>query len=362
MSAQPGENGMPVLDPYWLGVTEFLERHSVAPWSTLAPREFGPHLEGSIPYERAGDGDVSGLDCAVLHKGMLARLPARFLRTVLRRLVPAYANAVFVVYCREIFEPLESAEHIKAFLEQIPDEDDIPPAAQPPLAVYCGGGRMICRDPNFRKLIVPARAKALLTALMRGENPVAELAERLAPFLSGARRVIDYGAGIGLLALAAKEKAAPDCVVAAIEDDALWVQCLKANIDLAGLAARAEIVSERPRLGDIGRVHGSSTDTAWLAIGGSRFDFTVPCDALHIDLDFARGDDIGGIAAFLDQNGRPPLILSRGLAGRMESTDVDEAALLASLRPLGYGTDIQATRCGPGSVTMLRLERGNAGR
>ncbi len=362
MSGQPDESGMPALDPYWLGVTEFLARHSVAPWRALAPREFGSHLEGSIPYERVGDVDVSGLDCAVLHKGMLARLPARFLRTVLRRLLPAYANAVFVVYCREIFEPLESAEHIRAFLEQIPDEDEILPVAPPPLAVYCGRGRMICRDPNFRKIIVPTRAKALLRVLIRGENPVADLAERLAPVLAGARRIIDYGAGVGLLALATKDKAAQDCVVAAIEDDAVWVQCLKANIDLAGLSSRVEIISERPQFGDIGHPHGPSTDTARPAMSGSRFDFAPPCDVLHIDLDFVRGDDIGSIAAFFDGNGRPPVILSHGIAGRMERAGVDEAALLAILRPLGYGAETEAARCGPGTVTLLRHERGNARR
>lgn len=355
------EDGMPALDPYWLGVKAFLARHSVAPPRTVAPREFGSHLEGSIAYERAGDLDMSEIDCAVFHKGMLARLPARFLRKALRRLLPAYANAVFVVYCREIFEPLESGEHIKAFLGQVPDEDDALPAAAPPLAVYSGHGRMICRDPDFRKIVVPARATALLSALMGGRNPVAELAERLEPVLSGARRIVDYGSGIGLLALAAKERARQDCMVAAIEDDAARLQCLNANVDLAGLYWRVEVMAERPpRLGDIGRGSGASTGMVWLADNGPRFDLAVPCDALHVDLDFIRDGEIGGIATFLNDNGRPPVILSRGLAGRAgDGAGMDGAALVASLQPLGYGAAYDGL-AGNAPLTVLQRDRRDA--
>ncbi|MBN9070356.1 MAG: hypothetical protein J0H34_01915 [Rhizobiales bacterium] len=352
----------PALDAYWLGVIEFLARHSVAPSRTLAPREFGPYLEHSIPYELAADTDVSGLDCAVFHKGMLARLPARFLWSVLRRLLPSYANAVFVVYCREIFEPLVSAEHIKAFLAKVPDEAEAPPSSPPPLAVYAGQDRIICRDPDFRKIIIPSRERALLGALTGGRNLVAELTERLAPVLAGARRIVDYGAGIGLLALAAKEKAAHDCMVAAIEDDAVRIRCLNANIDLAGLYWRVEVMTERPQwLGDIGRDAGASAGTVWLAQNGPSFDLAVPCDVLHVDLDFAREDGIVGIAAFLDENGCPPVVLSRSLAGRAgEGPGADEATVVTSFQSLGYGAEVHDIRAGLGTLTVLRSTCRNA--
>ena len=359
--SQREENDVPALDAYWLGVTEFLARNAVEPARIIAPREFGPHLENSIPYERAAIVDMNDVDCAVLHKGMLARLPARFLRTVLRRLLPVYANAVFVVYCREIFEPLASAEHVKAFLEQVPDEDETQYSTLPPLAVYSGDGRMICRDPDFRKIVVPARATVLLGALTSGRNPVAELMERLAPILAGAHRIVDYGAGIGLLALAAKEKAAPDCLVLAIEDDPLRIRCLEANIDLAGLYWRVKVLAERPaRLQDICRDTETPAETAWPA-RRPRFDLALPCDALHIDLDFARDEDIGGIAAFLDNNGRPPVILSRGLAGLAgDGAGVDEKALVAGLRPLGYEAGADGARICLGALTVLRYSQRNA--
>jgi hypothetical protein len=290
---------------------------------------------------------------------MLACLPARFMRAALRTLVPAYANAVFVVYCRDLFEPLTSAEHVKAFLEQVPDDDETVATAasahMPPLTVYCGGGRVICRDPECRKIIVPARAALLLSALMDGQNPVAELRAHLAPIFAGARKIVDYGAGIGLLARAAKDTAAEDGVIMAIETEPLRVRCLTANIDLARMYGRVLIMRERPlSLSAAECDAGTLQAIAWPAGHGSRTG-DASCDVLHVDLDFGLDENLSGIVDFVARNSRPVVVLSRGLAGRTEpSGGTDETIVITRLQALGYRSETHNLTATASKLTVLR--------
>lgn len=351
---------LPAIDRFWQEVRDFVLRHPVSLQHTVAPAEFGAHLPGAVPYEEAAETTISELECAVLHKGMLAKLPPDFSGEIVRRLVPSFANEVFVVYCREVFEPLTSAEHIKALLEQLPAARVAVSDMWSPLAVYTGNGRMICRDRDFRKIVVPVRATRLIGALTRGKNPVARLRDAIAPALSGARKLIDYGAGIGLFAAAAGEVISRDAVILAVETDDVNIPCLVTNVEMTGLFWRTEFLTSRPtRLADTyGSAAGRRKKFLWVE-KKVPVDLSGPCDALHIDLGFGLGGRRAELADFLTENGFPAIVLSHGLSIRpAKPAATDEAAIAEQLVSLGYEIDsvgsASADAAETGSITVLR--------
>jgi hypothetical protein len=345
-------------DPLWQEVLELLARHPVAPGRMLAPRELGPLVEGSIPYERAGQVELSSLDCLVLHKGWLGQLPPSLLRETVRSRVPAFANPVFVVYARDFAEPLHAPDDLKSFLEQVPaSAQEAPPLpvavpSPPPLAVYAGKGRLICRDPSYRKLLIPSGCALLLGALMEGRDVVTALREELRPWLGGARGVIELGAGVGLFSLAARELAAEDAWFEVLETDAAVRGCLVANVELAGLYWRTEVLEAPSKRW--GRARRASSK-----------ERSTPCDVVHVDAQAWPRARARGLEAILRSVGRPPLVLSRGLgypdhalaAPDGSARESASSELVGRLASLGYQEEPAGAKPAVPGLAELRVFR-----
>lgn len=322
----------PHSDPYWREVIQFLDAAGVSRERIVAPREFGPSLAGSVNYASTRPRLAETVEAVVVHKGWVPQIDTGFLVAMVSRLRPVAANAVFVVYGSPRLGAEVSGDHVEAFLEIAPPAVraalEAPQLRGQALMVFLGNGRMLCRDPEFRKIVVPSRPSALLAALADGDDVIGAIRERIAPALAGARRLIDLGAGCGLFLLAAKTVADEASLALAVEDDEALAACLKFNVDLGGLYWRTEFaaVLDGPRERQFVARHKTID---WDPASG--------CDALHLDLGWdcrPQGRDLEGI---LTSRGRPTVVASHGLSTRIAP---DAAArwrmMAATLAGCGY--------------------------
>jgi hypothetical protein len=358
-----GQGAQP-LDPYWQAVCDFLGMHAIAPSSVVAPREFGNHLRGAIPYQTVDAEALDDVDCIVFHKGMLDRLPRWLPSAALRSMVPIFANEVFVIYGRDFPEPMMSAAHVRPFLEKIGLEEagSAEEEGSPrPLLVYTGDGRLICRDVQNRKLIVPSRHVVLIGALMARRSVISSLREAVAPAVTGARKVLDYGAGVGLFAMAANELMSGDAGYVALEHDDIDRRAMMSNVELAGLLWRTKFIAARPARLDEMIEDGPTAEGGRFWLQEHRaVDPATPCDVLHIDLDAGLERGVDEWRGFIERIRTPAVVLTRGLASRRPTADASPVdALEDVLRGLGYEAGAPAPRAVLGSVAVWR-RRGRA--
>jgi hypothetical protein len=319
-------------DPLWREVLDFVSARHAPAQSVIAPKEFGEHLVGAIPYEDSDQRGVTAIDCVVIHKGWVEQLSHPFLKSMIAELSPAFANAVFVVYASGVAFPVEK-QHVDAFLAVLPDHvrDGRDPGAahrSMPLMVYLGDGRMLCRDPEYRKLVLPAKPSTLLAMIADGGNVVATIASGIVGPAASARRVVDLGAGCGLFLLAAHKMLASDARFLAVESSGPLMDCVRFNVDLGGLFWRTEfqerIDSARDR-----EFFGRGKDGSW--------DPDTDCDLVHLDLAYEQAPRGADLENFLKARTLPHVVLSHGLSTRMAPDAkalFDSAAM--TLRALGY--------------------------
>ncbi|MBC9178910.1 hypothetical protein, partial [Pseudoroseomonas ludipueritiae] len=100
---------------------------------TLAPDEFADELPFVRPYSQQNSGEEPAYAWVVVHKGMVPRLNADFMRDLTSWSVPVFANEVFVVFAREpgfAMSDVSDSNHAKALLNTLPKRD-AEPAAEP---------------------------------------------------------------------------------------------------------------------------------------------------------------------------------------------------------------------------------------
>ncbi len=86
-----------VMDRWWQSVADFLEARGLAGRGTVAPIEFSPAIPVDIGYPNAHPSEAKQIRALVLHKGRYQELNRDFLKQVMQRLHPIYANEVFIV-------------------------------------------------------------------------------------------------------------------------------------------------------------------------------------------------------------------------------------------------------------------------
>ncbi len=328
-------------DLLWAEVIDFLDRNGIARSRTVAPAEFGDHLAGAVAYPDAAATDWNDISAVVIHQGWGPPPPPALPSRVPHMLLPGYANAVFAVYTRDAFATVTTPDHFRAFMEQIPQVDAMAPQPRaerfPPIAVHAGNGRMICRDPDFRKIIVPSASIRVLGALLEGQNIVSGLRELVRPLAANARMVVDNGAGIGLFAIACKDLLARDAVHLAIETEDTDIPALVANTELAGLFWRTMYMTSRPAdFADIADGPKGENEKFLWAERKLKLDLSRRCDLLHIDAGFGLGEASGTLTHWLEANGWPNVIVSDGLAMRQAQTADGGGDVADALSSAGY--------------------------
>jgi hypothetical protein len=343
----PVENPQrPHPDPYWREVCDVVATLGVARGRTVAPAEFGEYLAGTVPYAGSSSRLWEEIDCVVIHKGWVKQLSDEFLAEMLRCLAPTLANPVFVVYGRGDIE-VAHGPHVDSFLNLLPRavhaaatnptrEPSVGRAApvqqRKAFAVFLGNGRMLCRDPDNRKIVLPAKASMLLAALLDGENVVAAIHAKIAALASGARTIVDVGAGCGLFSLAAKAVVADNALFLAVEADPLLAQCVRYNVELSGLFWRTEFATglDSPRDRQFA---GRHKNESW--------NPSHDADIVHLDVAYEKTPHGPELSRFLKERKFPAVVASNGLSTRNLETAADDFSTIeATLRQLGYQREL----------------------
>jgi SAM-dependent methyltransferase len=104
---------------------------------TLAPDEFADELPFVRPYSQQHSGEEPAYAWVVIHKGLVGKLDAGFMRDLTSWSVPVFANEVFVVFAREPgfgMSDVSDSNHAKALLNVLPKRDAAPAEPEPEAA------------------------------------------------------------------------------------------------------------------------------------------------------------------------------------------------------------------------------------
>jgi ubiquinone/menaquinone biosynthesis C-methylase UbiE len=111
----------PIHDQYWLDTADFVQTYIRDDEMILAPVEFEEKFQGKIlPYSSTFAGKLIP-QWAIIHKGMLNEINYDILRHISKKLIPVFANEVFVVFAsrRDLPEVSSASPHVKSFLEKL---------------------------------------------------------------------------------------------------------------------------------------------------------------------------------------------------------------------------------------------------
>src|SRR5690242_3186385 len=84
-------------DPYWAETANFLKSKVTTEHKVLAPDDFllFPRIYG---YSHTRQTPGLSCDWAVIHKGQLREIAPELLNSILERMLPVFANPVFVIW------------------------------------------------------------------------------------------------------------------------------------------------------------------------------------------------------------------------------------------------------------------------
>jgi hypothetical protein len=110
----------PNQDPYWAETANFLKSQVAAEHKVLAPDDFllFPRIYG---YTNTRQHPGVSYDWAVIHKGQLQEIAPEFLNSILERMLPVFANSVFVIWSstEDIPELPTSSIHVQPMLDAL---------------------------------------------------------------------------------------------------------------------------------------------------------------------------------------------------------------------------------------------------
>ena len=111
----------PYHDPYWSETAKFLALQVAAEDKVLAPDDFWRLLPRIYRYINTRLKPEMKYDWAVIHKGQLGEFAPEFLRDLVKRMLPVYANEVFVVWsgARGVSALRPSSTHVRPMMETV---------------------------------------------------------------------------------------------------------------------------------------------------------------------------------------------------------------------------------------------------
>lgn len=184
---------------------------------TLAPDEFTDELPFVRPYSQQNSGEEPAYAWAVIHKGMVERLSADFMRDLTSWSVPVFANEVFVVFAREpgfAMTDVSDSDHVKSLLDVLPKRDAMPALEPAPAAAEAEPEPALPDEPApavFEPVAaspspMPAPASAAVSPAPRPDaverlrqQEVLRLLRDMVADVPG-QRVLDLGCGTGRFA------------------------------------------------------------------------------------------------------------------------------------------------------------------
>ncbi|MBW4561744.1 MAG: FkbM family methyltransferase [Mojavia pulchra JT2-VF2] len=118
----------PSNDQYWINAAIFLQNNLKKEDKLIAPNEFAEKFQFTRPYSSIGSNSLDECQWFVIHKGMMETIGYTFLKNIVNKFIPVFANEVFVIFSQQSDLPALKSDfiHIKSFLEKMPLLEKIP--------------------------------------------------------------------------------------------------------------------------------------------------------------------------------------------------------------------------------------------
>jgi FkbM family methyltransferase len=327
------------MDWYWDSVSNFLKIDRRT--RVVAPAEMHPHHALLAAYANAGEEEAAQVDAVVLHKGLYRELSRSFLRPVLERLTPGFANEVFIVLTEGGVLPVDHP-HVGdlPFIRAWASADD---AADMPLKrenrmppTYLGKGQVLCEIATGQMMILAADDRSITPLMLRDGFFDPGLTRFLIRTLRPGMTFVDVGANMGVYTMLGAHAVGPRGKVLAIEANPELAEIVQTNILVNGLTGYATVVSaavaqtdgERvlhcfPRLKGSGTFHDRVAQASREWWNETAVPVTVPArrlghliedagigrpDWIKIDIEGAELEALQGSATWFTAN-RPHMVL-----------------------------------------------------
>lgn len=227
-------------DKYWVDAGSFASGLGVPARQMIAPVEFGPLLDGSVPYGRRDE--LPAPDVVVVHKGRLAELGRVWIEDQLAVLNPAFANEVFVILTRrKTMGPPTDSPHFKSFLGMLKALVGKPTAPPRPFFVYLGDHKALTRTIYGHKMFVDTRDDRFTphVALDGVWEPWVAVAFR--KLIEPGMTVVDIGADNGYYALIAADLVGREGKLVAFEPNPNRAAMMQSSLSVNGMLDRSKI-------------------------------------------------------------------------------------------------------------------------
>jgi FkbM family methyltransferase len=258
------------MDQWWQEVADFVAARGLAGKGIVAPIEFSPAIPIDIGYANAGAYEAAQTTALVLHKGRYEELDRGFMKLVMARLRPVFANEVFIVLA-DAGEPLPDdhphtghLREIRAWLESGGEPPG--PPKQRMAATYMGNDVVLAETIHGHLMLLPAGDRAITPHIIRDGYFDLGLTRFLERFLRPGMIYVDVGANIGVYALLAARSVGATGRVVAIEALPRLQAVLVDNFSMNGMLDHAHVLpfaaaDQEGQLGfyDFGRHDGAST-------------------------------------------------------------------------------------------------------
>jgi len=294
----------PLCDNYWVDTANFVQSHIKPGENLLAPDEFGEkfinHYSYSAPREEAAN-----LQWVVIHKGMMEAIDYVFLEGVTQKLIPVFANEVFVVFSSQgnLSQVETQSVHIQAFWENMkllksigknllnPQSDrgsgkvffnvkDIGSTSRTELELACramsqttylGNQTVLCRVLTKYLCYVDAEDKSLTPHLCMNGYWESWITQAVVRLLQPGWNCVDIGANCGYYSLLMADAVGPSGRILAAEPNPRLATLLRQSLDLNGF-----------------RNHATVSQTAVADTNGERVNLVIPGNGLLGDATIAR--------------------------------------------------------------------------
>jgi FkbM family methyltransferase len=264
------------MDRWWQAVADFVAARGLGGKGMVAPIEFSPAFPIGIGYANVSPSGARETTALIVHKGRYEELDRSFMKLVMNRLHPVFANEVFIVLAAQ-GQPLpENHPHIgylgkiRAWVDSGQDMPALP--KQRMIATYMGNDIVLAETIHGNLMLLPAGDRGITPHIIRNGYFDLHVTRFLERFLRPGMTYVDVGANIGVYAVPAARSVGAAGRVIAIEALPRLQTFLVDNFSINGLLDRVLILpfaaadsAGELKLYDFGRYDGASTIVARVA-------------------------------------------------------------------------------------------------
>jgi FkbM family methyltransferase len=264
------------MDRWWQSIADFLEARGAGAEGVVAPSELSALIPVDRGYANVGLAEADDIAVLVVHKGRYEELDRRFMRRVLTRLHPVFANEVFIVLAdagealAEDDPHIDKLQVIRAWANSRGETAQRVKQRMP--AAYMGNGTILAETIHGHLIALPAGDRAITPHIIRDGYFDLGVTQFLERFLRPGMIFVDVGANIGVYALLAARSVGATGRVIAIEALPRLQTILIDNFGMNGFLDRIRLLpfaaADEPgelEFFDFARYDGASTAVAWVA-------------------------------------------------------------------------------------------------